>query len=187
MLFGIAFVADFTVENRTGHSICVTPVGTIGLEGRSVGKEGVKAPLPTVLFTLLPLPAGKAGGFRLAPGESVTILYDMDDINFSEIVVEDGQSRQYQLVVNPNPATNQYHAPRQRHFVIDDLTRLAQVAPDVSVAARRAQGYQSRALIMDALLIGPWLAYAGIRFGLARVQVKPDGQAQNPDPQPREG
>jgi hypothetical protein len=27
---------------------------------------------------------------------------------------------------------------------------------------------------MNALLFAPWLVYAGVRFGLARVQVKRD-------------
>lgn len=114
MGFGAAFIADFIIENRTTQTVSVTPIGT-------VGKEGTKWPLPTMMFKFPPLSALRAGGFSLAPGESITVLYDMDDINFSEIVVEDGQSQQYQLVVNPNPTTNQYHAPRQRRFVIDDL------------------------------------------------------------------
>lgn len=167
MGFGVAFIADFTIENRTAQTISVTPVGT-------VGREGAKSPLPTVMFKSPPLSALRAGGFRLAPGKSVTVLYDWDDINFSEIVVEDGQGQQYQLVVNPMPTTNQYHAPRQRQFVIDDLTRLAQVDPDVSAAARRAQGYQSGAIYMNLLLIGPWLVYGVLRFAISRCHPRSD-------------
>src|SRR4051812_11394635 len=79
--FGAIFITDFVVENRTKKVILVTPVGT-------VGAEGIKAPLPVKLLAFPPLPALRCGTYRLVPGESVRIQYDMDDINFSEIVVE---------------------------------------------------------------------------------------------------
>ena len=160
-LFRTAFIADFTIENRTGQAITVTPVGT-------VGKEGKRAPLPTVMGASLSLPAIRAGGFPLAPGRSLALLYDMDDINFSEIVIEDGQGRRYQFIVNPEPTTNQYHAPRERQFVIGDLQRLGRVEPGVAEAAQQAQGIQWGALIMNALLIAPWLVYGALRFAIAR-------------------
>lgn len=165
-LFTLAFVVSFSIENRTAQTIAVTPVGTAGEEGR-------KWPLPTVVSSILPLPAGRAGGFRLAPGESVTILYDMDDINFSEIVVEDQHGGRHQLVVDPQPTTNQYHAPSERRFVIDDLKSLSPVDPGVSVAAGRAQGHDRYAIILNVLLIAPWAAYAGLRLTLARLRTGP--------------
>lgn len=165
MGFGGAFVVSFTITNRTAQTIVVTPVGTFG-------PEGPRAPLPTVMFAFPALPALRAGGFRLAPDESVTIRYDMDDINFSEIVVEDVQGQHRQLVVNPHPTTNQYHAPRQRQFDITDLNSLDQVNPQVSAAARRAQGWQRASLVMNMLLIAPWLAYGLLRFAISRCRPR---------------
>jgi hypothetical protein len=159
-LFGIAFIADFKIENQTGQTLSVTPVGT-------VGKEGRRSPLPTIMSVALPLSALRAGGFRLAPGESLTVLYDMDDINFSEIVIENAQGQQFQLVVNPNPTTNQYHAPRQRYFPLNELGRLGPVDPRVAAAAKRARGLQSASIFMNLLLIGPWLAYGILRFAIS--------------------
>lgn len=165
MSFGAFFVTDFTVENQTGGSIVVTPVGTVGEEGR-------KRFLPVVIPVFLPLPALKAGGFRLAPDEAVTIHYDMDDINFSEIVVEDEQGRRFQLVTDPNPTTNQYHGPLQRRYIIDDLSRLDAVSPDVATAANTAHRQWARAAIFLFLLLGPWLLYGVLTWSLRRVEGK---------------
>ena len=62
-----------------------------------------------------------------------------DDINFSEIVVHDRDGERGQLIVNPNPTQNQYGAPEQTHFVIDDMDSLAPVPEAVRHAAREAQ------------------------------------------------
>jgi hypothetical protein len=161
MGFGAGFGADFTVENRTGDSIVVTPVGT-------VGQKGHKAPLPVVLLTVPPLPALQAGCFGLPPGEVVTIRYDMDDINFSEIVVEDEPGRRFQLVTDPNPTTNQYHGPLQRQYVIDNLSRLDEVTPAVHGAAEAAHRQWALAAVLYLLLFGPWLAYAILTLILRR-------------------
>ncbi len=112
---GMTFYSDFTIENKTTGHITVTPVGT-------VGHEGHKALLP--VKALFIFPAFQSGDFRLAPGESARIWYDMDDINFSEIVIDDGAGKHYQLVTDPSPTTNQYHGPLQRQIVIDDLSKL---------------------------------------------------------------
>jgi hypothetical protein len=151
--FGLAFVSDFTVENRTDVTIVVTPVGT-------VGPAGIRAQLPVQMSALPLLPALRRSGYRLTPGESVTILYDMDDINFSEIVVTAGPGRTLQLVTDPTPTANQYHGPRQRHYVIDDLARLEPAPLPVQEAAQAADRQWVVACVVSSLLFGPWLVYA---------------------------
>ncbi|GMU24605.1 MAG: hypothetical protein AMXMBFR13_46790 [Phycisphaerae bacterium] len=152
MGFAGVFITDFTVENRTGQTITVTPVGT-------AGEQGWKRPLPTVMLPFPALATLRAGGYPLENGQSVRIRYDMDDINFSEIVVEDAQGRQFQLITDPNPTQNQYHPPRQREFTISDLTQLDPVEPRVAQAAKAAQGPQSGAILLDLLMLAPWPAY----------------------------
>jgi len=154
MGFGAAFVTEFTVENRTDVAIVVTPVGT-------VGSPGAKSPLPVKLLAVFPLPALRCGGYRLAPGASVTIKYDMDDINFSEIVVET-PGRTLQLVTDPNPTSRQYHGPLKRHYEIDDLSQLAEVSLPVQAAGQAANRQLRVALIEYSLLIGPWLVYGSM-------------------------
>lgn len=152
MGFGAAFVTDFAVENRTDTAVVVTPVGTVG--------AGDRAPLPVKMLAFPPLPALRGGGYHLAPGESVTIQYDMDDINFSEIVVAAEPGRPLQLVTDPTPTANQYHGPLQRHYVIDDLARLEPATPPVQAAAQAADRQWVEACVMGSLLFGPWLVYA---------------------------
>lgn len=164
MGFGVAFVTDFTVENHTGGNIAVTPVGTIGKEGR-------KAPLPVKM--LLVLPAIHAGGFRLGPGEAITIRYDMDDINFSEIVVDDDKGQHLQLITDPNPTTKQYHRPLQRLYVIDDLAQLNVVTPAVARAAQASHGQWSLAAWEMSILFGPWLIFSALKLALRRFERRP--------------
>jgi hypothetical protein len=152
MTFGAAFVTDFTIENRTDTALIVTPVGTWG--------AGNRAPLPVKMLAFPPLPALRGGGYRLVPGESVTVQYDMDDINFSEIVVQVEPGRTLQLVTDPTPTANQYHGPLQRHYVIDDLARLEPTPAPVQAAAQLADRQWVVVCVMDSLLFGPWLAYA---------------------------
>lgn len=153
---GGAFVADFTVvnqtgENGTGETIRITPVGT-------VGKLGDRSPLPIYRWTLPQIPAVMRGGFTLSPGDAITLMYDMDDINFSEIVVETATGPPRQLIVDPRPTEHQYHRPSRDQFVIDDLAALDPVPPPVLAAARRAQKSMSGRLWFElGFIVFPWL------------------------------
>ncbi len=162
MSFGAAFVTDFTIENRTDTTIVVTPVGTIG--------AGSRAPLPVKMLAFPPLPALRSGGYRLAPGETVTVQYDMDDINFSEIVVTAEPGRTLQLVTDPTPTANQYHGPLQRHYVIGDLALLEPAPPPVQEAARAVDRQWVVACVLSSLLVGPWLVYALVTWLSRRLE-----------------
>ena len=83
-----------------------------------------------------------------------------DDINFSEIVVRDRNGERGQLIVNPDPTQNQYGAPAQTHFVIDDMDSLAPVPEAVHNAAREARRPNNFAWITLGVLLGPWIAFA---------------------------
>jgi len=152
LCFGSAFVAKFTVENQTDEPIAVTPVGT-------VGQQGTREALPVYMWPLPPIWSSHRGGFEILPGESIDIIYDMDDINFSEIVVHSRNGEIGQVVVNPDPTRDQYHAPAQKHFVIDDLDSLAPVPRYVSDAARKAQLPTSAPWIIFSVLLAPWVLF----------------------------
>jgi hypothetical protein len=164
--FGGAFIDSFTIENRTRSTITVTPIGTRGPEGR-------KGYLP-VAIGWLPLPALPVlrAEYRLEPGESVKVSYDMDDINFSEIVVNAGQGARLALVVDPDPITDQYHGPLQSTYVIDDLANLAAASPAVLAAADSAKRQWVACLVFNSILFGPWLAYAALKLALRRLHMK---------------
>ena len=153
LCFGGAFVAQFTVENKTDRAIVVTPIGT-------VGEKGARYPLPVYMWPFPAIASVQRGGFEIPPGESIDIMYDMDDINFSEIVVHDRNGQRGQLVVNPNPTQNQYRAPAQKHFPIDDLDSLVDVPASVRNASRDAQIPTTAPWRLLGMLFAPWLAFA---------------------------
>jgi hypothetical protein len=59
----------------------------------------------------------------------------MDDVNFSEIVVENPAGEMRQIVANSNPTQNQYIVPSETDFVIDDFDALATVPANVKAVA----------------------------------------------------
>ena len=150
MSFGAAFLTTIRIENRLEQPIRVTPVGT-------VGPNGARYPLPVSYRFVVPLPAAERGGFELKPNEMREITYDMDDINFSEIVVERENEVIGQIVVDPNPTANQYHAPQQKHFVVDHESLVA-VPKEVFAAATRAKQPSHGATVLTLLLVVPWPA-----------------------------
>jgi hypothetical protein len=154
--FGGAFVAEFTVENRTGQRIAVTPIGT-------VGKKGDRQPLPVYMWPFPPIWSSQRGGFEILPGESIDIMYDWDDINFSEIVVRDHAGERGQLVVDANPTRNQYRAPSQTRFAIDDIDSLEPVTGPVRNAARNAHVPTNAPWIILGMLLGPWIVFIVLR------------------------
>ena len=148
-LIPLAFMVDFTIENQTDETLLVTPIGT-------VGKEGGRHLLPVLMAGFIDFPARHASRFRLVPGESLSISYDMDDINVSEIVVENEQGEARQLVTDPTPTQNQYHGPARRSFAINDWNKLEPLSDAVKMVPLEPRPYQlvCRFLIF---IIPPWM------------------------------
>lgn len=151
-LFSSAFLATYTVENTLAEPIGVTPVGAVGPEAR-------RHPLPMSAFAWLMLPSARRGGYEVLPGQTAAFTYDMDDINFSELVVENSAGVLGSLVVNANPSARRYHAPAPRHLVIK-AEALAPASSDVLDAASRARTPDRRSIVWWALVVLPWPAAA---------------------------
>ena len=149
---GLAFCTTFTIENGSDQTISVTPVG-------AVGPLGSRQPLPTCRNFVYSFPESIRGGYQLRPGESVAITYDWDDINLSEIVVDQAGVTWGQLVVDPQPTLGRYHAPRQKHFRID-RAGLVPAPENVLEAAQRAQVPTALPWILGVIIVVPWLAVA---------------------------
>ncbi|WP_425399393.1 hypothetical protein [Aeoliella sp.] len=132
ILFGIAplaFLASGSLENATDRTVWVTPVGT-------VGPQGDRHLLPLYRPSWPMFIKAQQGHFRVEPGETFEFVYDMDDINFSELVIEDENGGMGQIVVNPTPTTPQYIVPAQTDYVLDNQTALKPVPAKVAAAAR---------------------------------------------------
>jgi hypothetical protein len=172
MMFGAAFVVDFIVENRTTETIWITPIG-------ARGEGGLRGLLPLKLAGApFHLPALRYTDFRLEPGETVTIHYDHDDVNLAEIVVRDAQGRWKQFIVDPRPAADRYHAPRQRRFDIAELDQLPPATDADREAIEHADAWARCAVVVYAIFFGPWLlhgvlAAAAKRWGRADAGPAP--------------
>ena len=157
LVFGNNFHRKFTIENQTQETIAVTPVGTVG--------EGVRRPLPIYSSRLPLIPSSCRGGFKLEPGESIEIIYDMDDINLSEIVIQDEERKIGQLVVSADLIRDRYSTPPQTHFMIDDLNSLVGVPGSIRDAAREAQAATISPWIVISVLLGPWILWIALILG----------------------
>ena len=120
----LAFLTDCSATNNTQEVIRITPVGT-------VGKQGSRCLLPLYRTSFPFFVLSKRGHFRVGSGETFRFTYDMDDINFSELVIESESGKIGQIIVNPNPTVNQYIVPDTTDFEIDDLNSLLPVSEHV--------------------------------------------------------
>jgi hypothetical protein len=174
--FGGAFMSGFTITNKSTMSVKVAPVGVIG-------RSDDRYPLPLyVKLPLLPLPPFPFVGsrcFTLLPGDSTTMTYDMDDINFSEIAVAVESGAMHQLVVNPSPELNQYHAPLQKHFEIVTPLTLPPASKAVQYAAEIAERPSSSGLWVYAILFGPPITYAALAACEKRVKSLAKAELSN--------
>ncbi len=127
------FLTRFTVENQCGQTIWVTPIGTVGEAGR-------KYQLPIYYYSCPALPSVKTGEFRIPAGSKKEIIYDFDDINFSELVIRLEDNSYFQLVADPIPTDDQYHSPRKSHFTISSIDDLSPVQDNVYAAAKIYRG-----------------------------------------------
>ena len=171
-LLPLAFMVDFAIENQTNGSLLVTPIGT-------VGKEGERHLLPVSIAGFIDFPAKQASRFRIVPGGSVSIPYDMDDINFSEIVVENEQGEARQLVTDPTPTQNQYHGPGKKSFAIIDWNELESMSDAVKTVPLEPFPYRLQCRFLT-FVVSPWILLAILK-AISRRKI-PLKQAKAPSP-----
>ena len=146
--FAAAFLTTFTVENRLDRPVFVTPLG-------ASGPAGERHPLPVSHDLIIAVPSAARGGYEVPPGGAVAITYDWDDINLSEIVVEDRGGVVGCLIADPDPTVNQYRPPpADRYLIRSDV--LVPVPAAVVSAARRGREYFWPATLLQVLLFAPW-------------------------------
>ena len=148
VLCPLAFMTDCSVTNKTDESLSVTPIGT-------VGPDGQRTLLPLYRTSFPYFVKSKRGNFQVRPGETFRFDYDMDDVNFSEIVVENPAGEMRQLIVNFNPTQNQYTVPDETDFVIGDFASLLPITASVKAVATEAQqsGRMWLIYVLSAILL----------------------------------
>jgi hypothetical protein len=161
----LTFITEFTVENRTAEMLYITPIGTVGPQGR-------REPLPLAVWKAPWVPASVRGRFPVRSGEKITLYYDWDDINFSELVVETPAGDLRQLVVNANPTANQYSIPGVTDFVIDDVGRLGAMDQHIREAYDAAQSPVRWWLIIIGMAI-PVVTFVILLWWYKRIKTLP--------------
>jgi hypothetical protein len=153
---GWSFQTSFVVENAGKEPIRVTPVGV----GES---SGARHPLPRSYVAVPTVHAAKAGDIEIAPGEAVTIHYDWDDINFSELAVTDASGAWRQITVLPNASSAPCcRQPAVTHIAVPPVAELPEAETDVAIAARA--GSIARGYGLYSFYAGPLLLWLGLRL-----------------------
>ena len=152
----LLFIAEIEVTNATSETLCVTPLGVRGREGR-------RYPLPMKTGAEVAYPSSRRGGFVIEPGEARTLFYDGDDINLSEFVIEDESGTIRMLVADPNPELDQYRYPDPNTFVIDDFDSLVAVPEGTLAAFRDAQEPSGWPPSVIVLLL-PWATFVPLCY-----------------------
>ncbi|MBS0264172.1 MAG: hypothetical protein JSS02_19705 [Planctomycetes bacterium] len=160
-VFAGGFIVTVAIHNSSAETLRVTPIGT-------VGNPGFKTTLPLVSGRFPYLPASQVSQLSIAPGDTLTLHYDFDDINFSEIVVHDERGGLSLLVVDPQPTVNQYHAPAQREFDIDPAELTSDIPASLVAVIRGTAPAQNSHWSLYAILIGPWILCSVLAILIAR-------------------
>jgi hypothetical protein len=153
------FLTDFTVENQSGEPLKITPVGTIGKEGR-------RRTLPMSAFSNLDVPSLRDRSFPLAPGTHRRFTYDWDDIQISEILIVPRSGAARQLIIDPTPTERQYHLPKTNVFVVPQLDTLPIATPEVYRVLNRSR---IRLIIIWALALLGLAAPIGVVFAALKL------------------
>ena len=150
----MGFLTSFSVVNQSQETVYVTPIGT-------VGREGKRYILPLSPSARLSLPLTGPFEITLPSAEKHQFTYDWDDINFSELAVRNERGEWFQLVTDPNPTKNQYHQPEAKEFMIPLLSQLPKATSGVVAAARSPRGRSSMWWTWFFLigLLGPALVF----------------------------
>lgn len=148
------FVTPFHVTNASDEPIRVTPIGAYGAEPR-------RAPLPIYVSMYPAWPSGAVSRLTIAPGERRTILYNYDDYNLSELVIETDAGRSGVFIVNPEPAGHYYYPPDPNEFVIEDPGVLPTPSAEVQAAFNTAISttFTYGSWWWTAFLLVPWLTF----------------------------
>ncbi len=164
LIGSLSFWTSCSVTNQTQQAIYATPIGTVGPAGKRV-----MLPVHRIWFPNLEY--AEQGDIPIAPGETFRFVYDMDDINYSELVVKSGGQIVGQVVVNPTPTANQYTVPTIVDVTVKDFATLLPVPANVqsAIPQNRRTGYTGIVYIVTA---GILILYGlGWIFWFVRKQI----------------
>jgi hypothetical protein len=148
----LAFVISFDVTNESGETLRVTPVGTFN--------DGRKAVLPLFIRRFPAILRLTRQPYIITPNETRRILFDCDDINFSEFVIQNASGEFRQLVIDPNPPTKNYYAPKKNKFTIPEWSQLQPIQSSVLSAVTQKRSFIKSWWTMGAFSLPPFVLVA---------------------------
>ncbi len=152
--FGAAFREEIVIVNKTAAPISVTPIGVWdGSKNRSA--------LPVTALEIIHWPALKNGDFTVAPGQSIRIDYDGDDIDPSEIYINAGTAGVYEQSVKSREAAD-FDYDKDRRIEITDLSKLTAASAPVTAAALGANKNEWKIAYFCVFVFGPIVFSAGL-------------------------
>jgi len=128
---GLSFLTSFDIVNSTEEDLVITPIG-------ARGPEGVRGTLPISSSSRLYLMSPQRGEFPLPAGGTLSLTYDWDDVQFSEILCRRRDGSHLILLTGLHPTQGQYRKPPANRFVIADFVSL-QPASDIHTDAVHPQ------------------------------------------------
>jgi hypothetical protein len=157
-LLGLSFAAGFhqpiEIINRTSVPILVTPIG-VWHESKALGT------LPVTASRIIHWPALQDGDFALVPGQSIRVVYDSDDIDPSDIYVDAGPGRVFEVSVKQRTPPG-FDYEKDRRIEIADLSRLKPASAPVTAAALGANKNEWAVFWFSLFLLGPLVFGAGL-------------------------
>lgn len=121
----LAFVSEFEIVNESGQFIRVTPVGMMEGDGRYCPLGAYYLRLPDGEKKRHPHDIG------LKAGESIKILYDMDDINFRHILIRNASSEIFIMDTDKRGNLHYCYGAEKDKYVIPALTHLSRASAEL--------------------------------------------------------
>lgn len=126
----LAFLASFEMYNDSGADIWVTPIGM--REG-----SGEYGPLPMYQNKFPPAKRARSNhDIPLRDGDSLTITYDCDDINFRHILVRTQQRKLFIVDTDRIGNLDSCYPPQEEVYGIPPLADLAQASDELVPCTR---------------------------------------------------
>jgi hypothetical protein len=160
------FLVPFEVVNSTDENLVITPIG-------AQGPDGERRTLPISSSSWLYLLSSQRTEFSLPAGATLSLTYDCDDVQFTEIVCRRPDGSHVVLPTGLHPTEGQYRAPPVSRFEFADLTAL-QPATGQHMAAVRARSRKIKPYYILAGLgiLSPLCFRAALRMKVPRPPAK---------------
>ncbi len=103
--------------------------------------------------------------YKIIAGETRQILFDCDDINFSDLAIQNTSGEFRQFVAEPNLPTKGYYAPQKTLYIIPEWSQLQTIQTSVLAAINKKRGPIQSWWTMGIMCLPPFFL-AGFLYAL---------------------